>query len=73
MRKKLFGTIVVIFTMFAGYSVYETQNENDIVGTVLANVEALADNENKPRCATDETYTHFCNYSDSAHPCPCGF
>lgn len=43
MTKKLFGTIAVVAAMFAGYSTYHAQDEIDLTGFALANVEALAD------------------------------
>ena len=48
MKKKLFGTMVAIAAMFAGYSAYDAQNENELSGAVFANVEALANNETEP-------------------------
>lgn len=48
MKKKLFGTMVVVAAMFAGYNVYDAQNESELTGVALANVEALASNENNP-------------------------
>lgn len=45
MKKKLFGTMVVVAAMFAGYSAYHGQKERELYGYVLANVEALAQNE----------------------------
>ena len=48
MKKKLFGTMVVVAAMFAGYSAYDAQNENKLSRDVFANVEALANNETKP-------------------------
>ena len=43
--KKLFGTMVVAAAMFASYSAYDAQNERRLSDTVLANIEALANNE----------------------------
>ena len=34
--------MVVAAAMFASYSAYDAQNERELTGTVLANVEALA-------------------------------
>lgn len=45
MRSKLFGTMIVAAAMLAGYSAYDAQKEYGLSDTVLANVEALADNE----------------------------
>lgn len=45
MKKKIFGTMVAVAAMFAGYSAYDAQNERGLSDTVLANVEALANNE----------------------------
>ncbi len=45
MKKKLFGTMVVAIAMFASYSAYDVQNESELTITVLANVEALANDE----------------------------
>lgn len=49
MKKKLFGTMVAVAAMFAGYSAYEAQNESELTGVALANVEALADGENNSK------------------------
>ena len=45
MKKKLFGTMVAIAAMFAGYSAYDAQNGNELANVVLDNVEALAREE----------------------------
>ena len=45
MKKKLFGTMVVVAAMFAGYSAYDAQNESELANKLLSNVEALAENE----------------------------
>lgn len=45
MKKKLFGTMVVVAVMFAGYSAYDAQNESELANKLLSNVEALAENE----------------------------
>ena len=73
MNKKLLGSMVVAAAIFTGYSAYDAQNKRRLSESVLANVEALANNESGPICATDESYMNICNYYDSAHPCPCGF
>lgn len=43
--KKIFYTMAVAATLFAGYSAYNTQNSNELSDIALANVEALANNE----------------------------
>lgn len=45
MKKKLFGTMVVVAAMFAGYSAYDAQSEREMTEVALANVEALAQNK----------------------------
>ena len=45
MTKKIFGTMAVVAAMFAGYSTYNAQNERELTGLALANVEALANGE----------------------------
>lgn len=45
MIKKFFGTMAVVAAMFAGYSAYNAQNERDLTGFTLANIEALASGE----------------------------
>ena len=40
--KKLFSTIVIAATLFAGYSAYSGQNSNELTDVSLANVEALS-------------------------------
>lgn len=42
MKKKIFGTMVAVAAMFAGYSAYDAQNERGLTDVALANVEALA-------------------------------
>lgn len=41
--------MVVVAAMFAGYSAYDAQNESELTGVALANVEALAQNENSSK------------------------
>lgn len=53
--KKLFGTMAVAAALFAGYSAYETQNRNELSDVALANVEALANNSEKP-CTNNNGY-----------------
>ena len=43
--KKIFYTMAVAAAVFAGYSAYDAQNENDLANVVLDNVEALAREE----------------------------
>lgn len=45
MMKKNLGIMVVVAAMFTSYSAYEAQNERDLTGLALANVEALANLE----------------------------
>lgn len=45
MIKKIFGTMAVVAAMFAGYSAYNAQNEKELTGASLSNVEALAEAE----------------------------
>ena len=68
MKKKLFGTMVAIAAMFAGYSAYDAQNENEFSGAVLANVEALAavESDGSTLCTgtfhvCESQYDSFCN------------
>ena len=42
--KKIFVTMTVAVTLFAGYSTYEVHNQTRITDIALANVEALASN-----------------------------
>lgn len=49
MKKKLFGTMVAVAAMFAGYSAYDAQNESELTEVALANVEALAREENSSK------------------------
>lgn len=48
MTKKVFAAMAVVAAMFAGYSAYNAQDESDLNNYALANVEALANNENNP-------------------------
>lgn len=45
MIKKIFGTMAIVAAMFAGNSAYNAQNERELTGFALANVEALARRE----------------------------
>lgn len=40
--KKIFSTVAIAAALFAGYSAYNTQNNNELTDIALANVEALA-------------------------------
>ena len=40
--KKIFSTLAIATALFAGYSAYNTQNNNELTDIALANVEALA-------------------------------
>lgn len=42
MKKKLFGTMVAVAAMFAGYSAYDAQRKNGLFGGILADVEAIS-------------------------------
>lgn len=42
--KKLFGTMAVAAALFAGYNAYNAQNSKEYSNIVMANVEALAVN-----------------------------
>ncbi len=48
--KKFFGTMAVAAALFAGYSAFEVQNTNTLSNVALANVEALANDENLLAC-----------------------
>lgn len=56
MMKKLFGTMVVTVAMFTGYSAYDAQGERILSDSVLANVEALANNESMTNEEYQEKY-----------------
>lgn len=40
--KKIFSTVAIAVALFAGYSVYNIQTENELTDIALANVEALS-------------------------------
>lgn len=42
MTKKIFGTMAVVIAMFVGYNIYNVQNERELTGASLSNIEALA-------------------------------
>lgn len=48
--KKIFSAMVVAAALFAGYSAYNTQKEIKLTDVALANVEALADTNDKLDC-----------------------
>lgn len=51
MKKNIIRTaFVAAFALIAGYNVYTSQQGNSISELALANVEALADNEENPLC-----------------------
>ena len=51
MKKNIIRTaFVAAFALMAGYSVYTSQQKKNISELALANVEALADNEENPLC-----------------------
>lgn len=79
MMKKVFSTMVVAAAMFASYSAYDAQNERELSDAVLANVEALADDENGSSCRWERLKDaqgcpyHACLENGSGNPCsPCG-
>lgn len=43
--KKIFSTMAVAAALFASYSTYNAQNSNELSDVALANLEALADNQ----------------------------
>ena len=43
--KKLFSIMAVAVGLFAGYTTYNAQQNTELTGIALANVEALADEE----------------------------
>lgn len=65
MRKKILSaTFLVVMMAAAGYNVYMSQTKADMSELALANVEALAEDENEPgspedcntRCKEDANY-----------------
>lgn len=44
--KKIFSTVAIAVALFAGYYAYNEQNKSEITGMALANVEALAKDNN---------------------------
>lgn len=42
MNRKVFAAIAVVAAMYAGYSAYDVENEKELTGLALANVEAIA-------------------------------
>ena len=51
MRKNIIRTaFVAAFALMAGYNVYTSQHEKTMSDLALANVEALADDEENPLC-----------------------
>lgn len=58
MNKKLLGSMVVAAAIFTGYSAYDAQNENELTGAVLVNVEALANNESNNNLYQTMGYCH---------------
>lgn len=48
--KKIFSTMAVAAALFAGYSTYNTQQNTELTGIALANVEALAEGIEKNTC-----------------------
>lgn len=66
--KKIFSTMVVVAALFAGYSAYNTQEDIELAGLSLANVEALASSENESyvcekHCKADDNYTCIIKYT----------
>lgn len=72
-NKKVIILVVLAVTMIAGYNVFNTQSSGVLSDLVLANVEALADNEGTGSDCnwTDEEYTS-CDARGSFSGCPCG-
>lgn len=56
MTKKVCGTMAVVAAMFAGYSAYDAQNEIDLTGFALANIEALATTNDEHLDCGNSTY-----------------
>ena len=54
--KKIFYTMAVAAALFAGYSAYNTQNNNELTDIALANVEALAKAEGEDIKCDNSTY-----------------
>ena len=50
--KKIFSTMAVVAALFAGYSTYNAQNSNELSDVALANVEALAQDNNPDKGIT---------------------
>ncbi len=54
MNKKVFGTMAVVAAMFAGYSVYNAQDETENNSIAITNIEALARSEDEVTCKKDK-------------------
>ncbi|MDR1897039.1 MAG: NVEALA domain-containing protein [Prevotellaceae bacterium] len=75
MNKKIIGAVIVTAVIcVSGWNISRSKSDVALSDVALENVEALAGEYNGTwYCATDNSYKNYCNYTDSAHPCPCGF
>lgn len=68
MRKLIKITFAAAFVAIAGYGVYTSQKVEPLSELVLANVEALAEEENN-ECNYTNGYTAFTNKGGGAYDC----
>ena len=75
---KTSSLLVAVFTLVAGYSLYQSQQKEQMSDIALANVEALAGGEGGGSCRWSRVFDsegcvyHVCVINGSGDSCTCG-